>query len=218
MPYFRRKFLGFCLLPILLTALDYGMTLAGQPNEYWAGDYSQARELDPILHTLLVCHPLAFIAVNVALTLVLIGLILLTPRIMAVILSIMTSLIHWAGASTWFFSLGYPNGLEMCWGVALLMIIGLAVGVGWGWRARSHAGPLDATGLSFWIRWVTIAMLFGIWLTVTFLDTHVGRVGKAWPLMISIFCFGFYLRELRQRRRKLSTSKRSERNEAYRSL
>jgi len=61
MAYFRRRFLGFCLLPILLTALDYGLTLAGQPKEYWAGDYGRAHEMDPILHTLLVYHPLAFV-------------------------------------------------------------------------------------------------------------------------------------------------------------
>jgi hypothetical protein len=139
MRYFRRRFLGFCLLPILLTALDDGLTLAGQPKEYWAGDYGQAHEMDPISHTLLVYHPLAFIAVNAALTLVLIGLILLTPRIVAAIFSIMTSLVHWAGATTWFFHQDYLNYREKSLGLALLMIICMAVGLGWGWRAKSHA-------------------------------------------------------------------------------
>jgi prepilin-type N-terminal cleavage/methylation domain-containing protein len=37
--------------------------------------------MDPILHALLAYHPFAFVAVKVALTLVLIGLILLTPRV-----------------------------------------------------------------------------------------------------------------------------------------
>src|SRR5882757_1338277 len=137
MAYFRRRFLGFCLLPILLTALDYGLTLAGQPKEYWAGDYGRAHEMDPILHTLLVYHPLAFVAVNAALTLVLVGLILLTPRIVATIFSIMTSLVHWAGASTWLVFQGYlngreMNGREMAWGLASLSVICMAVGVGWG--------------------------------------------------------------------------------------
>jgi hypothetical protein len=206
MRYFRRRFLGFCLLPILLTALDDGLTLAGQPKEYWAGDYGQAHEMDPISHTLLVYHPLAFIAVNAALTLVLIGLILLTPRIVAAIFSIMTSLVHWAGATTWFFHQDYLNYREKSLGLALLMIICMAVGLGWGWRAKSHADPLDATRLCFGVRWVTIAVLFAIWLAVTFLDANIGRVGKVWPLMLFIFCFCVYLRELRQRKRKLSIS------------
>jgi hypothetical protein len=205
MPYFRRKFLGFCLVPILLTALDCGLTLTGQPKEYWAGDYGRAHEMDPIEHTLLVYHPLAFVAGNAALTLVLIGLILLTPRIVAVIFSIMTSLTHWAGAFTWFFFQDYLNYREKSWGLALLMIICLAVGVGWGWRAKPHGGPLDTTRWSFGVRWMTIAVLFAIWLAVMFLDTNINRVGKAWQLMLSIYCFGVYLRELRQRKRKLNS-------------
>jgi hypothetical protein len=206
MRYFRRRFLGFCLLPILLTALDYGLTLAGQPKEYWAGDYGRAHEMDPIEHTLLIYHPLAFVAVNAVLTLVLIGLILLTPRIVAAIFSIFVSLTHWAGASTWLIFQGYLNGPEMAWGLALLTIICMAAGVGWGWRAKSNADPLDATRLSFGIRWVTIAVLFVMWLAVTFLDANIGRMGKAWPLMLLIFCFCVYFRELKQRKRKLSTS------------
>ena len=212
MRYFRQRFLGFCLLPVLLTALDYGLTLAGQPKEYWAGDHGQVRETDPIEHALLVYHPLAFVAVNAAITLVFIGLILLTPRIVAVILSIMTSLLHWAGASTWLIFQGDVNGpgmngTEKALGLALLSVICMAIGVGWGWRAKPHADPLDATRLSFGVRWLTMAVLFAIWLAVTFLDSHVGRVGKAWPLMLSIFCFGVYLCELKQRKRKLSQMK-----------
>ena len=206
MRYFRRRFLGFCLLPILLTVLDCGLTLAGQSKEYWTGDYSQAHEGDALNHTLLVYHPLAFVAVNAALMLVLAGLILLTPRIVALILIIITSLVHWAGATTWFFFQDYLNYREKSCGLALLTIICMAGGVGWGWRAKSHASPLDATRLSFGVRWVTIAVLFVIWLAVTFLDANVGRVGKAWPLMLFIFCFCVYVRELEQRKRKLSTS------------
>ena len=206
MPYFRRRFLGFCLVPILLSLLDFALTLAGQPQEYWAGDYSRANELNPLEHALLLYHPLAFVIGNLALTLVLIGLILLTPRIVAAIFSIMVSLAHWAGSSTCLFHLGYLNNREMEWGFALLAIICMAVGVGWGWRARSHAAPLDPTPLSFGVRWVTIAVLFAIWLVFTFLNAQVTRVGKAWQLMLFILCFCVYLRELGQRKRKLSTS------------
>src|SRR5215831_14552590 len=131
MTYFGRRFLGFCLLPILLTALDYGLTLAGQAKEYWAGDYARVKEGDPLLHALLAWHPLAFIAVNAALTLGFVGLILLTPRIVAAIFSIMVSVLHWAGASSWLVLGGYRHGHELSWGVAAFMIICLLAGVGW---------------------------------------------------------------------------------------
>src|SRR5271170_1049092 len=46
--------------------------------------------------------------------------------LVAVIFSILVSLTHWAGASTWLIFQGYLNGREMAWGLALLTIICMA--------------------------------------------------------------------------------------------
>jgi hypothetical protein len=183
-----------------LTGLDYWLTLAGQAKEYWAGNHTRVKEGDPLLHALLAWHPMAFIAVNAALTLVFVGLILLTPRIVAAIFSIMVSLLHWAGASTWLVMGGYRHGRELSWGVAALMIICLVVGLGWGWRARSPVDSLGESRLSFGVRWTTVAVLFVLWLAPAFLDTNVGLIGKAWPSVLFIYCVCVYLRELKQRK------------------
>jgi hypothetical protein len=62
--------------------------LAGQSQEYWAGDYTRVNEADTFSHRLLTYHPLAFVAGHGIMALVSIGLILLTPRITAIIFSI----------------------------------------------------------------------------------------------------------------------------------
>ena len=79
MPKTRRRFLGLCLLPILLTCLDNGLTLSGQPKEYWAGNYAKAVEGNQWHFRLLAYHPLALVAEEVASMLVFVGLILLMP-------------------------------------------------------------------------------------------------------------------------------------------
>ncbi|MBP3960323.1 hypothetical protein J8F10_34275 [Gemmata sp. G18] len=51
------------LLPaVCLFAGDISMTLMGQPDTYWAGDYSTAAEYNPIAYPLLARHPALFVA------------------------------------------------------------------------------------------------------------------------------------------------------------
>src|SRR5437899_56450 len=134
MKHLRRRFLGLCLLPILLTCLDCVLTLAGQSKEYWSGEFTRVIEETSWCHKLLAYHPSAFVAGQAALTVVAMGLILLTPRIAAVIFSITQSLTHWAGASSWLvFSGGFRYGQEMCWGLALFTVVGMVLGICFAW-------------------------------------------------------------------------------------
>jgi hypothetical protein len=57
-----RRFIGLCLPPVALCLLDATLTLTGQTEFYWAGDYSQVNEGSPTFHQLLSIHPLAFVA------------------------------------------------------------------------------------------------------------------------------------------------------------
>ncbi|SRR6266516_2532137 len=92
MPKLRRRFLGLCLLPILLTCLDNGLTLSGQPKEYWAGNYAKAIEGNRWHYQLLAHHPLALVAEEAASMLVFVGMILLMPQTLALTISIAATL------------------------------------------------------------------------------------------------------------------------------
>src|SRR5688572_28953523 len=110
-----RKFVGLCLPPSLVSALDGALTLAGQPAEYWQAfdatgrpDAAPVYEVSPTFHYLLATHPLAFAAGGAAEIAVLVGLILLLPRPLALTLSLAAVIGHAWGSTTWLAD--YPFG------------------------------------------------------------------------------------------------------------
>jgi hypothetical protein len=203
---FPRKFLGFCLLPTLLMMVDCCLTLVGQAKEYWAGNYAHVKEADPISRYLLAHHPLAFVAGNLVIALMLIGLLLLTPRIVATFFSITSSIGRWGAASSWFILDGYRWGQGLCWGLGLLTIICLAIGVPLGWRAQSDKDWLRASRMGFGVRWAVMAGLFALLLAVQFANTAIPWAGKVIPLAAFVYCFVIFVREIRHRKRNRYTS------------
>jgi hypothetical protein len=186
--------------------VDCCVTLVGQAKEYWAGNYAQAQEADPICRYLLAHHPLAFVAGNLVIALVLIGLFLLTPRIVAAVFSITSSLGRWGAVSSWFTMDGYRWGQQLSWGLGLLTIICLAIGVHLGWRAQSDKDWLRASGMGFTVRWVAVAVLFGLLLAAQFVNTNIHWAGRVLPLAGFVYCFVIFVREMRHRKRNRHTS------------
>ena len=162
MPKFRRRFLGLCLLPILLTCLDNGLTLSGQPKEYWAGNYAKAVEGNPWHYKLLAYHPLALVAEEAASMLVFVGMILLMPQTLALTISIAATLGYMVGASTWLLYGGFRHGHEMFCGLSLLTAAAIAVGIRWGWRAEPDSDAPVGVSLPFALRWALILALSGV--------------------------------------------------------
>ena len=145
-------------MPILLTCLDDYLTLAGQSHEFWAGNYAQANEGDPIFYRLLTYHPLAYVGGEAALALVFCGMILLMPQTLAMTISIAFALGHMYGASTWLLA-HYRYGHELFCGLTLLTAFGMAVAIRWGWRAQPQDDmPLGAR-LPLALRWGIILVL-----------------------------------------------------------
>jgi hypothetical protein len=98
----RKNRFWLCFPPVVLCLLDGGVTLLGQPAQYWAGDYSCANEFNPIFAPILQWHPLAFVAGG---TLYMVGfslVILYFPVKVAVCASFGFSLGHAIGAASWF--------------------------------------------------------------------------------------------------------------------
>jgi hypothetical protein len=158
----RRRFLGLCLLPILLTCLDDGLTLSQQSREYWAGDYSKAHEGNPWYYHLLAEHPVAFIAWESASLLVFTGMILMLPQTLALTISIAFTLGYTVGTSTWLLYGGFSHGHEMFCGLCLVTAASMALGIRWGWRAVPESDAPAGARLPFALRWLVILVLSGI--------------------------------------------------------
>ena len=99
-----------CIPPIVLCILDQSVTLIGQRADYWRGHYQLAVEGSPPFYWLLTHHYLAFEA-GIAVWIALFSLvILLSPRWLAMAVSIAIVIGHTWGTATWLlfrFSQGY---------------------------------------------------------------------------------------------------------------
>jgi rhodanese-related sulfurtransferase len=115
--------------PVLMCAVDASVTLLGQAATYWAGEYSAAKEANPLGLVLLWWHPAAFAAgamLSVALY------VLLIERLsqhLAKVAAFLALSLHSLGAASWFVQTG-PAG----WAVALGWLVFASWLLGWSWR------------------------------------------------------------------------------------
>jgi hypothetical protein len=148
---------------MLLCLLDNTLTLLGQSEEYWAGNYSQAREGSPTFDSLLRISPWADVAGIAVWIGVFVGIILLLPDTLALIVSIAVTLGHTVGAATWlYFYYYYPSqyGYQMCNALLLFTAVLLGTSIRWGWQAipaqHHHIGRKPI------LRWGAVAVLFAV--------------------------------------------------------
>ncbi len=168
----KRRLLGMGVPCLLAFALDATLTLWGQPEEYWAGNYSLTTEGSPFFRHFFALGPAAAIAGYAAWAGVLLGLILLLPEALAVCLSLAAVLGHTAGAAMWLDGLvtvgRLGGGVAAGWfqtGRGLLPAAAVVLGVGLCWSLRV-AGQGQAKGAARpwnpWLRWGLVAALLGI--------------------------------------------------------
>jgi hypothetical protein len=119
------------------------------------------RELDPgdtlFFHVLAQFHPLALVAGYFAWAAVVVGLILVSPEVLAVVVTIAAVGGHTAGAYSqlavalggWWYQAA--NGL--------FLVAAVALGTGLWWSARAEPQPAPAAGRTAWLRWGLVAVL-----------------------------------------------------------
>src|SRR5262245_14755898 len=93
-----------------LCVVDAALTLRGQPEEYWAGDYSAAIEGNPFIHPLLAKGPHVFVG-SVAGWIVLLALVVSVFRQPIVgWIAVLAAASHAVGGASWLAQVG-PWGL-----------------------------------------------------------------------------------------------------------
>lgn len=126
-----RRFVSLCVPFLYAMAVDGCVTLVGQPAEYWAGNYDRVNEWSLTFNDLLHIHPVALVVgllFNGALICIL---ILLLPRLLAMIASFAATFGHTWGAMTWLiyvFRFNYAECQLFVCSVAVVMAICLSKG------------------------------------------------------------------------------------------
>jgi len=113
----------------LCLAVDVTLTLAGQSEEYWNGDYTAATEANPFAHPILVIGPWIFALLAIGWSALLAGLAVWIPhRALAWIVVVLT-VAHAIGGSTWLARIGMWG-----WILAIVYLALASEAAWWCWR------------------------------------------------------------------------------------
>jgi hypothetical protein len=154
----KRRLLGLGLPCLAAFLLDTTQRLCAQPAVYWAGNYHYIlQEGTPFVRTLSTWHPLAAVGGYVLWAAILTALLLLVPRLLAVMLSIAVVFGHIAGAYSWSAQLLYRY-LDI-----VFLFTGIGLGVGLHWYLKSspprNRKQLDRRPFPTVLRWASIVGL-----------------------------------------------------------
>ena len=155
---FRPRSLWLVVPPIFLCSLDCGLTLYGQSEAYWAGQYRSVNELSPSFGQYLAIHPLAFVFADLVWICIFSTLIAILPEKVGMTISICVVIGHMAGAASW---LAYRFGsYQSCNALFLLTSIAIVTSFNMG-RSETGQTLIDWSRLPVpgWSRWILAAVL-----------------------------------------------------------
>jgi len=101
MANWQRRLVGLGVPCLLTWMLDVGLSLYGQPPEYWAGDYSRTTEGAAFYRRLYAAHPAVGVGGQVLWMGVVAGLLVLLSETLAAVLALAAACGSTFGASTW---------------------------------------------------------------------------------------------------------------------
>jgi hypothetical protein len=160
MAEWKRRLLGLGLPCLLAYSFDIGMTMHGQPAEYWSGEYSLTNEGSPFFRKLFMLHPMAAVAGEALwMSIILIG-ILLLPEVLAIILAIAIVFGHTGGGYTWLHYPIEPRWFQTAHGTLLVSALVLGIGVHWSLHAPRAIEP--GRRLRPLVRWGLLAIATAI--------------------------------------------------------
>lgn len=113
---------GWLLFPIVIASLvDATLTLLGQSEDYWSGDYSLAHEYNPIVHPFLAASPWLFIGFVLCWIGFLSFIVFYCRASIAKLMMAFVTLAHAIGASSWLVRWGILG-----WVTAVVLMASLA--------------------------------------------------------------------------------------------
>jgi hypothetical protein len=113
----------------LWLAADVALTLAGQPNDYWKGDYTNAVEANPLAYPILARGPWPFLLLA-AVWAMLIGVaVACLSHQLAGWFVFLAAVVHAVGGGTWLARLG-----SWGWALTLLYLLAASEVSWWCWR------------------------------------------------------------------------------------
>jgi hypothetical protein len=127
----RTERLWWCLLGIVLCAADGLLTLCGQPEAYWSGDFGSINEAHPVAAWFLSIHPLAFVAAGVPYLALVMALVLWLPRPLAVLIAVIAAAGYAAAVIAWSHQLFSQPAVALVPMAFVVVVFGLLA-----WRAR----------------------------------------------------------------------------------
>jgi hypothetical protein len=98
---FAKGRLWLCLPVAIACVIDVIASMLGQSPAYWAGAYIEANELNPLGRWFLSIHPLAFIAYNLGVIVLLTLTVLIVPNMPAKIIATSFVIFRAAGVEDW---------------------------------------------------------------------------------------------------------------------
>jgi hypothetical protein len=126
--------LRLCAGPLAFCLLDATLTLHGQPEVYWLGDFLAAREANPVGRWLLHLGPTPFIAGVAGLLLLYMLLLTRLSANLARVAAFAILFPHALGASTWAVSWGIPGYV-----LAVLVLLAGSRVLAYGWQRPEGA-------------------------------------------------------------------------------
>jgi hypothetical protein len=127
--------------PVALNLLDNFLTAWGQPAEYWAGDYRQGGDSNPILDWFMKQHTLGLAAQTILWIAFYSSLIVILPGRLARVLALAVAMGHATGAGSWLVS-----GQDNYWIYPVLYLTSAALIVlTWEWAEPNKGGGAGGT-------------------------------------------------------------------------
>ena len=178
MATWQRRLIGLGLPCILTWVLDVGLTLQGQPPEYWAGDYARTSEGASFYRRLYTLHPAAGVGGQFLFISLIAGLLVLLPEVLAVVLALAAVFGNTYGASSWVTAAlitrsAWGRATPMNWyqasnGMFLASAILAGVGVHWVVRSSKLQGHVEARHLAEWQRWMVVSLFLAATAAIVF--------------------------------------------------
>jgi hypothetical protein len=134
----RRKRRWLCLPMTALCLLDIALTLQGQKPEYWAGNYVEALEANPIAKWFMVRGPLAFGGLSIAWLGFINVMVMRLPRFLAAAFSFVVCFAHCVCAATWLYRFDWPG-----WIAIVVLLIATERLLTYSWRRAGLRGKKD---------------------------------------------------------------------------